>query len=85
MFSEIIHLIKIILIASATYTILKNISISILKRVKTTFFTMTDSRLDHLLLVLVYIDELDEINIKIMKNLIKAKDFRIATFGFYQF
>ena len=46
---------------------------------------MTDSRLDHLLMVLVYNDELDEINIKIMKKLIKAKDFRISTFGFYQF
>ena len=67
--SEIIHLIKIILIAPATYTILKCISISTLKRVKTsTFFTMTDSRLNHLLMILLYNDKLDEINLKLIKK-----------------
>ena len=67
--SEIIHLIKIILIAPATYTILKCISISTLKRVKTsTFFTMTDNRLNHPLMVRIYNDKLDETNLKLTKK-----------------
>ena len=60
---------------------------STLKRVKTsTFSTMTGSRLDHLLIILICNEELDEINIKIRTNkLIKEKESRIATLGLYQF
>ena len=56
-------------IAPATYTILKCISISTLKRVKTsTFFTMTNSRINHLLMIPIYIDKLDEINLILIKK-----------------
>ena len=45
-----------------------------------------DSRLNHLLLILSYIEEFDEINIKILINkLIKEKESRVATLGLYQF
>ena len=51
-----------------------------------TFFTMTGCRLNHLLMILIYNEELDEINIKILTNkLIKEKESRIATLGLYQF
>ena len=40
-----------------------------MKRVKTsTLFTITGSRLNHLLMILIYNEELDEINIKILTN-----------------
>ena len=53
---------------------------------KITFFTMSDSKLSHLLMVLISNEELDEINIKFKTNkLIKEKESRIATFGLYQF
>ena len=51
-----------------------------------TFFTMTDSKLNHLLMILIYNEELDEINVKLRTNkLMKEKESRIATFGLYQF
>ena len=53
---------------------------------KTTFFTMSDSKLSPLLMILISNEELDEINIKFKTNkLIKEKESRIATFGLYQF
>ena len=53
---------------------------------KITFFTMSDSKLSNLLMVLISNEELDEINIKFKTNkLIKEKESRIATFGLYQF
>ena len=53
---------------------------------KITFFTMSDSKLSDLLMVLISNEELDEINIKFKTNkLIKEKESRIATFGLYQF
>ena len=60
---------------------------STLKWVKASiFFTLTDSRLNHLLMILIYNEELDKINVKILTNkLIKEKEFRIATLGLYQF
>ena len=66
--------IKIILIAPVT-----------LKRFKTTFFTMTDSKLNHLLMKLIYNEELDEINIKLRTKKLYKEESRIATFGLYQF
>ena len=72
---EVIHQIKIILIAPATQ-----------KSFKTTFFTMRDSKLNHLLMILIYNEELEEINIKLKINkLIKDKECRIPTFDMYQF
>ena len=58
-----------------------------LKSFKTsTFFTMTDSKLNHLLMILIYNEELDEINVKLKTNkLMKEKESRIATFWLYQF
>ena len=78
--------IKIILIAPATNSISES-SFSSLKRVKTsTHSTMTGSRLNHLLLIQIYKEELDEIDIKLITNeFIKIKESRIATFGLYQF
>ena len=60
---------------------------STLKRVKISALSiMTGSRLDHLLMILICNEELDEINIKIRTNkLIKEKESRIATLGLYQF
>ena len=51
-----------------------------------TFFTMTDIKLNHLLMILIYNEELDEINVKLKTNkLMKEKESRIATFWLYQF
>ena len=51
-----------------------------------TFFKMTGSRLNHPLMILIYNEELDEINIKILTNkLIKEKQSRIATLRLNQF
>ena len=42
---------------------------------------MVDSKLNHLLMIPISNEELDEINIKLRtKNLIKEKETRIATF-----
>ena len=42
---------------------------------------MASSRLNHLLMVHVYKEELDEINMKLIVNkFIKVKEFRIASF-----
>ena len=86
LFSKVIKLIKIILIAPAINAISER-SFSTLKRVKTSIrSTMTDSRLNHLLLIHIYKEELDEIDIKLITNeFIKIKESRIATFGLYQF
>ena len=47
---------------------------------------MTDSKLNHLLMILIYNEELDEINVKLKTNkLMKEKESRIATFWLYQF
>ena len=47
---------------------------------------MRDSKLNQLLMILISNEELDEINIKLRTNkLIKENEFRIATFGLYQF
>ena len=47
---------------------------------------ITDFRLNHLLMILIYNEELDEIKIKFITNeLIKVKESRIATFGSDQF
>ena len=84
LFSEVIKLIKIILIAPAANTVSEK-SFSILKRVKTSIHsTMTDSRLNHLLLIHIYKKEIDEIDIKLITNeFIKIKESRIATLGLY--
>ena len=45
---------------------------------------MIDNKLNHLLMILIYNEELDEINIKLRANkLIKEKESRIAAFGLY--
>ena len=45
---------------------------------------MADSKLNHLLVILIYNEPLDEINIKLRTNKsIKEKESRIATFGLY--
>ena len=68
LFSEVIKLIKTILIAPATNTISER-SFSTLKRVKTSIrSTVTDSRLNELLLIHIYKEELDEIDIKLITN-----------------
>ena len=47
---------------------------------------MTDSRLNHLLLIHICKEELDEIDIKLITNeFIKIKESGNATFGVYQF
>ena len=47
---------------------------------------MRDSKLNQLLMILISNEERDEIKIKLRTNkLIKEKEFRIATFGLYQF
>ena len=58
-----------------------------MKRVKrSTFSTMAGSKLNHLLMILIYNEERDKMNIKILTNkLIKEKESRIATLGLYQF
>ena len=73
--------VKTILIAPATNTISER-SFSTLKRFKTSIrSTMASSRLNHLLMVHVYKEELDEINMKLIVNkFIKVKEFRIASF-----
>ena len=46
---------------------------------------MTDRKPNHLLIILIYNKELDEINIKLRTNkLIKEKESIIATFGLHQ-
>ena len=68
LFSEVIKLIKIILNAPAPNAISER-SFSTLTRVKTSIrSTMTDSRLNHLLLIHIYKDELDEIDIKLIQK-----------------
>ena len=43
-------------------------------------------RLNHCILIFLYKEELDEINIKLIKNeFIKVQEFRISIFGLYQF
>ena len=86
LFSVVIHLNKIILIAPTTYPILER-SFSTTKRAKTsTIFAMTDGRLNHLLIIHIYIEELNKVNIRLITNeFIKVKKSRIATFGLYQF
>ena len=60
-------MIKVNLVAPATNAFLKR-SFSTLKRAKTSILsTSTGSRLNHLLLILIYKEELDEINIKFKK------------------
>ena len=84
LFSEVIHLIKIILIAPRTYAITER-SFSTLKRVKTSILS-TDSRLNHFVMINIYNEVLDESDIKLITNeFIKVKDFRIATFRLYEF
>ena len=57
-----------------------------MKNFKTsTFFAMTDRKPNHLLMILIYNKELDEINIKLRTNkLIKEKESIIATFGLHK-
>ena len=83
--SEKIHLTKIKIIAPAAHATLWR-SFSTLKRVKkSTFFTMTKSRQNHLLMILIFNEELDEISIKPITNkLIKEKKSSIATFRLHQ-
>ena len=85
LFSEVIHVMKVISIAPVTNAILEK-SFSTLKRTKTSIFsTMTDSRLSHLLVTLIYNNKLDEIDIRLITNeFIKVKKPRIATFALYQ-
>ena len=69
---------KIILVAPATSTIVR-ISFSTLKRVKPSILS---TRPDHLLMIHIYNNELDEIDIKlIISKFIKVKQSKIATFG----
>ena len=50
------------------------------------YVPMTDSRLNHLLLIHICKEELDEIDIKLITNeFIKIKESGNATFGVYQF
>ena len=86
LFSEVIKLIKTILIAPAINAISER-SFSTSKKVKTSIrSTVTDSRQNDLLLIHIYKEELDEIDIKLITNeFIKIKESRIATFVLYQF
>ena len=46
---------------------------------------MIDSKLNHLLMIIIYNEKLDKINIKLRTNiLIKEKESRFATFGLHQ-
>ena len=46
---------------------------------------MIDNKLNHLLMIIIYNEKLDKINIKLRTNiLIKEKESRFATFGLYQ-
>ena len=58
-------------------------SFSTLKMAKTSMLsTMINSRLNHLLMIHIYNDEPDEINMKLITNkFIKVKESKIATFG----
>ena len=80
--SEVIHFNNIILIAPITN------AISVSTKVKTSIRSiMADSRLkNHLLMMHIYKEELDETDIKLITNeFIKVKESRIDTFGLYQF
>ena len=81
-----IQLIEIILIAPITNAILER-SFSTLKRAKSSILsTMTGSRLNHLLMLVAYNEQLDIINIKLTTSkLIKMKESGISSFGIYQF
>ena len=47
---------------------------------------MTDSKLNHLLMILIFNEERDKINVKLRRNeLIKEEESRNATLGLYQF
>ena len=69
LFSDVIHLIKIILITPTTHAILER-RFSELKRAKTLILsTMTDNRLNHLFMTHICNEELDEIQfIKVRKS-----------------
>ena len=86
LFSEVIKLIKIILIVTATNAISERI-FSTLKRVKTSIRSiMTDSRLKHLHLIHIYKEELDEIHIKLITDeFIKIKESRLLLLGCINF
>ena len=47
---------------------------------------MTDGKLNHLLMILIFNEELDKINVKLRRNeLIKEEESRNATLGLHQF
>ena len=71
LFSEVILLIKIVLTATATFTISERRS-STLKGIKTSpSYTMRDSRPNHLIIIRIYHEELLDINIKLIRNKVK--------------
>ena len=71
LFSEVILLIKIVLTATATFTISERRS-STLKGIKTSLsYTMRDSRPNQPIIIRIYYEELLDINIKLIRNKVK--------------
>ena len=78
-------LIQVNLVAPATNAILEKHS-STLKRAKTLILSTMIGRLNYCILIFICKEELDEINIKLIKNeFIKVKESRISIFELYQF
>ena len=82
--SEVIKLTKLILVAPATNAISER-SFSTLKRLKTCLrSTMTNNRLNHLMLLHVYQDEVDCLDMKqITNDFVSRKESRIINFGLF--
>ena len=86
LFSEVNSLIKVILVTTATNDFLER-NFLILRRVKLSILSvMTDSRLNVLPVIHIYLENHYEIDTKLMTNkFLEVKKFRIATFCLYQF
>ena len=69
-FGHEIYLLKLVVYFQKWFTRLNNCNCSrnIKELQKITFFTMTDSKLNSLLMILIYNEELDEINVKLRTN-----------------
>ena len=68
LFWKVINVITIILIAPATHATLERSFLALESFKISTFFTMKDSKLNHLPIILIDKKQLDEINIKLIKN-----------------
>ena len=80
-YSEVIKLLKLILVMPATNAISER-SFSGLKRVKTYLrTTMTQRRLNHLMLLHVHKDKTDNIGLKEISNDFVCNENRLSVFG----